>query len=84
MNNDYMYSAVDRIISQLYESGIAKIIIEKEAAVKYLENISGPFKLSMRHLGFWFLVLLSLLSVALVAFVIEFLVHKIRPSRVLL
>jgi hypothetical protein len=76
-NSDYLLKPVNRIISQLYESGIAQRIIDKESSVKYQETTFEPSKLSLDHLGVWFYACAFMLLVAASAFVIEFSAQKL-------
>jgi hypothetical protein len=76
VNNDYMFKSVNNIISQLYESGIAELIVAREAAVKYLQIVPEDVQLSLNHLGIWFYICLFMLLAASVVFVLEFVAHK--------
>jgi hypothetical protein len=77
MNNDFIFKPVDRIVGQLYESGIAQRILDQESALNYQETSNEPVALSMRHLGIWFYVgIFMLITFALVAFVGELVVAR--------
>jgi hypothetical protein len=76
MNNEFMFKPVDRIVGQLYESGIAQRIVEQESALIYKGISEKPVALSMHHLENWFYICIFMLVVALVVFIGELVVAR--------
>jgi hypothetical protein len=72
-SNDFMFEPVNRIITQLHESGIAKKIVDDEAAVKYQEKQAEPMPLSLHHFENWFALWGFILVFSVAAFSCEFL-----------
>jgi hypothetical protein len=77
INSDLMFHSVSRIIGQLFESGIAKWIVDNETPRKARQNQPEPVPLTFHHLGVWFYVFLSMLFAACVLFVVENFVHEL-------
>jgi hypothetical protein len=75
-NNHFIFKPVDRIVGQLYESGIAQRVVDQESALTYEEISDEPVVLTMRHLGIWFFAGIFMLVVALVAFISELVVAR--------
>jgi hypothetical protein len=79
-NNDFLYEAVNRIVTQLLESGITNWIVNKEASIKYQEPRNDPVVITMDHLGIWFYLLAILLMFSLVALVFELAFSQVMKS----
>lgn len=77
-NNDYLFQSINHIITQIYEAGIAELIVKNEAAIKYDEPDKKPVVLTWHHLGIWFYLVVFLLTSSIILFILELLVHKSR------
>jgi hypothetical protein len=75
-NNDIMFASVTRIVGQLFESGIAKWIVDNEH-VQPIQEESGPVPLSFHHLDVWFYVFLAMITVTTFVFTLEHCVRKL-------
>jgi hypothetical protein len=81
--NHFMFEVLNRKMRQLVESGIAKVLLEKETFKKKPEEVGSkePVPLNLEHLAVWFKILLVLLYIALFVFFLEFLVKKVVDLR---
>lgn len=75
MNNDFFLKPFNRIMTQLFESGIADHIVKSEAFVRYETSEDKPVILTFYHLGVWFFLLIFLLALSILVFIIESQVH---------
>lgn len=76
-NNDFMFSPINRIITQLHESGISDWIVKNEGAFVYQEEKSDAVILDLKHIDIWFYYLLISFIGAVFIFIIEYL---LRPN----
>jgi hypothetical protein len=77
-NNDFMFKTLNRIITRLHESGISDLIVKNESFVRFPKASNEPVVLTLRHLGVWFYLCVFMLTVAVIAFFSEVLVHKLQ------
>jgi hypothetical protein len=79
-NLDFMLKPVNRIITQLLESGITDWIIKNETTIKYKEKDDKAMPLTLHHLWFWFSICGSMLTAAFCLLSGEILAHKFHTS----
>jgi hypothetical protein len=79
-NNDFLYGAVNRIVTQLLESGITDWIVKKESSITYQEPSKDPVVITMDHLGIWFYLLAFLMVIAVVVFAFELAAGQVMKS----
>jgi hypothetical protein len=79
-NNDYMHKSVDRIITQLYESGISDMIVKKESSFIYKKKQESAVALDMNHVNIWFYYVLISFAASIFVFFLELLVFYINAK----
>jgi hypothetical protein len=79
-NNHLMFKAYNRKVVQLVESGIADLIIKNHTLKPYQQPFSEPLKLTLDHLGVWFIILAVFCGFAALFFIAEVLVAKVQRS----
>jgi hypothetical protein len=80
LNNHLMFKAYNRKVVQLVESGIADLIVKNHTRKPYQEQFSEPPKLTLDHLGVWFIIMGAFCGFAALFFVAEVLVAKVQQS----
>lgn len=73
--NNFMFTAFNRKVVQLVESGIAKRNVEQFISGAKPEEQSEPCVLTLDHMGIWFLILLGCLLLSLSCIIMEFAFH---------
>jgi hypothetical protein len=81
--NHFMFEVFNRKMRQLVESGIAKVLLDKEMFRKKPEDIASkePVPLNLEHLAVWFKILLMMFYIALFILFLEVLVRKVLDMR---
>jgi hypothetical protein len=81
--NHFMFEVFNRKIRQLVESGIAKVLFDKETIKKKPDERGSeePVALNLEHLAVWFKILLVLLYIALFVLFLELLVRKVLDMK---
>jgi hypothetical protein len=76
---NFLFKRFDEKLSQLVESGIAKKIVDDYTAVRYREEEQEPKRLTLDHLGLWFIFLLCGLVGSFAVLLIEIITKKALP-----
>lgn len=79
-NNDFMFEVVDKIITNLHESGISDLIVRNEISFRYVKATIGDVALDMKHLDIWFFITLIAFAAALFVFLGEIYVYHNNSS----
>jgi hypothetical protein len=74
--NNYLYDAYNEVIVRLNESGITQYIVDSFKTKQKKAN-NDPVPLSIHHLLIWFEIWISVLLIAIVAFLFEVFMGKL-------
>jgi hypothetical protein len=69
--DNYLYAPVNRVMTQLLESGISNWIVKNATTIKYQENVYEPVPLTLDYLWVWFSICGVGLMIALFVFFLE-------------
>lgn len=73
-----MFEPMNRKVGQFSESGLAQKLVDDSRSIDKHIDDKGPKVLTLEHLGACFYVWLACVAVAVVAFVAEIFIEKIK------